>query len=92
MNGGHLTMADSEVFMNDFHHRSQTIGGTGRCGQQMMTGGIITVVIHAHHHIQHIICHHRGRDDYLFDALIEIGLSQLFAAEFTCTIQHNLRA
>ena len=59
MDGGHLAMPDSEILMNDLHHRGQTIGGAGR-SSQLMTSRIIAVLIHTHHHIQHIIGHYRS--------------------------------
>ena len=49
VNGGHLRVADTKVFMNDFRHGRQAIRRTGSIRDDVMRGRIILVFVDTQH-------------------------------------------
>src|SRR3954469_7897688 len=49
MDRGHGAALDNEVVVNHLRHRSKTVGGTRRVGDDVMLRGIVFIVVHAKH-------------------------------------------
>ena len=60
MHGGHETLGDAEVVVDDLGQRGQTVGGARRVAQDVDTG-LVLVLVHSHHKHGRV-CRGRGND------------------------------
>ena len=53
---------DADLFMDHLHHRSETIGGAGSGGDDVMMARVVEMVVDAHHDIERALLDRRGDD------------------------------
>ncbi len=80
VDGGNDAVLDADLFMQNFHHRSQAVGGAAGGGEQMVLDRVVEVVVDPHDDVQRPLFD-RGGDDHLFHPAIIIGLQQLGGAK-----------
>ena len=65
MNGGHQTTLNTEFFVQNLSHRSQTVGSTGSVGNDMMLSSIIGFLVYAHYNSSILILAGSGQHHFL---------------------------
>ena len=65
MHGHHAAELEAEFLMHDLGHGSEAVGGAGGVGQNVVLGGIIHVLVHAHDHGEVGLLGRSGNDDLL---------------------------
>ena len=67
VDGGHHAVFDTEIFMDDFGHRCQAVGGAGGIGDDVVLGGVVFVFVDSHYDGD-VFTLGRSRDDDFFRA------------------------
>ena len=87
MDGGHESLHDAKVVMDDFCQGSQAVGGAGGIADNLQ-GVVILLMVHAHH--KHGGICRRCRDDDPLGATFQVSPSLLHGSEYTSGLHHIL--
>ena len=90
VNGGHETLNDTEVVVDDLGQRSKAVGGAGSVGNELHVGGVLVQVYAADEHGGVVLCG-AGHDDDLC-AGVDMGLSVSLGEELAGALENVLGA
>ena len=88
--GGHQAALDAKLLLQHSHSRSKAIGGAGGAGHALH-GGVVGVLIHAHHNGVRVILG-GGREDHLLCASLQVTLNLVRGQEHSRGLAHVLGA
>jgi hypothetical protein len=85
VDGGHHTVLDAPFVVDDFGRGSQTVGGAGSIGENVMALGIVLVFVHTQDDGEVFILGRSGNNNFfragIFDVSICAGFSLFRIAE-----------
>ncbi|KAF3828726.1 hypothetical protein GH733_004632 [Mirounga leonina] len=87
MDGGHESLHDAEVVMDDLGQRSQAVGGAGGIADNL-EGVVILLMVHTHH--QHGGIGRRNRDDDPFGPTLQVSPNLLHGGEDPSGLHNTL--
>ena len=90
MAGCHQASLDAPLLVQHTHSRRQAVGGAGGAGHALH-GGVIGVLVHAHHDGVRVILG-RGGEDHLLGASLQVTLNLLSGQEHSRGLAHVLGA
>ncbi len=88
--GGHESLDDAEVIVNNLGQRSQAVSGAGSVGNELHVGGVFVKVDAADEHRSIVLCG-TGHDDDLSTS-IDVSLSLFLGQIHTSALQYILDA
>ena len=86
------TMLDTQLLVDDLHHRRQAVGGAGSGGDNMVIGRVKNAVVHAHHNVFGPSLFHRSGHHHALYALLEIRLEHVHFLHFSAGLNHQIAA
>ena len=87
MDGGHESLHDAKVVMDDYCQGGQAVGGAGGIADNLEEV-VILLMVHAHH--KHGGINRRCRDDDPLGATLQVSPSLLHGSEDTSGLHHIL--
>ena len=78
------------MLMDHLDHRREAVGGTGSGSDDLVGLRFIQVIVHAHHHVQHLRFFHRRGDHHTFDALLEVRVEHLDLFHLAAGLNHQI--
>ncbi len=91
MDGGHKTLDDAELVVDDLSQGGQAVGGAGGVGDDIHIGGV-GIVVDAHNEGGGLLILGGGGDDNLLGAALQVGLALFGGGEDAGGFHHVFHA
>ncbi|MNH91252.1 hypothetical protein D3C73_438070 [compost metagenome] len=90
MDGGDRAVANAQLFVDDFHHWRQTVGGARSSRDDAMFRRIEQLMIDAHDDVQRAFFLHWSADHHTLNALIQVGLQHRHGFHLAAGLDHQI--